>query len=247
MIPLRDNIPNIKPSYGMWVIISVNTAIFILMLSLSHRELLMMTHVFGMIPARVTDPAWALEIGYAPNWFITLGTHMFLHAGFLHFFLNMWMLWIFGDNVEDVMGTVRFLIFYLLCGLGAVLFHLLFNLNSTIPVIGASGAIAGIMGAYLLLYPHARVVAFIPIFFIPYFFEVPAVVFLGIWILIQVISGVTAAIQHEGAQGIAWWAHIGGFVAGMAMIRLFQKRGACIHCTSLEQWFKDHSYSRRGS
>lgn len=241
MIPLRDNIPSRSPSYGMWLIIIANTLVFILQLTMTDRELLRFTHVFGMVPARATDPAWARWVGYSSNWTMTLATHMFLHAGWLHFLLNMWMLWIFGDNVEDVMGPFRFILFYLLCGLGAILAHLLFNLGSPVPVVGASGAIAGVMGAYLLLYPHARVVAFVPIFFLPYFFEIPAVIFLGIWFLIQVVSGLFSLVFQGIGGGIAWWAHIGGFIMGMALVRTFQKREACRHCTTLEQWFRDHS------
>ena len=241
MIPLRDNIPSRGPSYGVWLIIILNTAIFLLQLSLNERELLRFTYIFGMVPARATDPAWAQWVGYSPDWAMTMVTHMFLHSGWLHFLLNMWMLWIFGDNVEDVMGPLRFLLFYLLCGLGAILLHLLFNLGSTIPVIGASGAIAGVMGAYLLLYPHAKVVALVPIFFLPYFFEVPAVIFLGIWFLIQILSGIFSLVFTGMGSGIAWWAHIGGFIAGIALVRLFQKHGTCRHCTTLEQWFRDHS------
>jgi membrane associated rhomboid family serine protease len=241
MFPLRDNIPSRSPSYGMWLIIITNTLVFILHLTMTDRELLRFTHVFGMVPGRATDPAWAQWVGYSPDWTMTLVTHMFLHAGWLHYLLNMWMLWIFGDNVEDVMGTVRFVLFYLLCGMGAILAHLLFNLDSPVPVVGASGAIAGVMGAYLLLYPHARVVAFVPIFFLPYFFEIPAVIFLGIWFLIQIVSGLFSLVFQGIGGGIAWWAHIGGFIMGMALVRVFQKRGACRHCTTLEQWFRDHS------
>lgn len=244
MFPLRDTIPNRSKSYGMWLIIIANTLVFLYQISLSEDQFLRVLHLFGLIPARIVHPTWAELAGYPAQWGVTLITHMFLHAGWLHFLLNMWMLWIFGDNVEDVMGPVRFLMFYLLCGLGAILAHLFFNLDSTLPVVGASGAIAGVMGAYLLLYPHARVVTFVPIFFLPFFFEVPAVIFLGIWFLIQIISGLFfLAIQGLGG-GIAWWAHIGGFVIGMALIKFFQKRDICRHCTSLEQWFREHSRGR---
>jgi membrane associated rhomboid family serine protease len=244
MFPLRDTIPNRSNSYGMWLIIIANTLVFLFQISLSADQSLRVLHLFGLIPARIAHPDWAELAGYPAQGGVTLITHMFLHAGWLHYLLNMWMLWIFGDNVEDVMGPVRFLLFYLLCGLGAILAHLFFNINSTLPVVGASGAIAGVMGAYLLLYPYARVVTFVPIFFLPFFFEVPAIVFLGIWFLIQIISGLFfLALQGLGG-GIAWWAHIGGFVIGMALIKFFQKRDICRHCTSLEQWFREHSRGR---
>ena len=241
MFPLRDNIPSRTRSYGMWMIIFANTFVFLFQASLTEAEALRFTHLFGLVPARLIHPDWARWAGYPTQWGFTLVTHMFLHAGWLHFFLNMWMLWIFGDNVEDVLGMGRFLFFYLLCGLGAIAAHAFLNLNSPVPVVGASGAIAGVMGAYLLLYPHARVVAFVPIFFLPYFFEVPAVIFLGIWFLIQVFSGLFSLMLQGPGGGIAWWAHIGGFVAGMALVKVFQKREACRHCTSLEQWFREHS------
>jgi membrane associated rhomboid family serine protease len=241
MLPLRDNIPSRNVPYGVWLIIIINTVVFALQLGMSESEILRMTHIFGMVPARITEPGWALWVGYSSSWALTLLTHMFLHAGWLHYLLNMWMLWIFGDNVEDVMGPVRFVLFYLACGLGAILIHFLFNARSTIPVVGASGAIAGIMGGYLRLYPHARVVALVPILFLPYFFEVPAVIFLGIWFIIQIASGLFSLVFESQGQGIAWWAHIGGFVAGMILIRAFQKQLACRQCTSLEQWFRDHS------
>lgn len=245
MFPLRDNIPSRGKSYGLWLLLTANALVFLFQVFMPERQAIEFTHLFGLIPARIMHPGWAEWVGFPAQWGATLVSHMFLHAGWMHFLLNMWMLWIFGDNVEDVMGLARFVIFYLSCGLGAILTHLLFNMNSTIPVVGASGAIAGVMGAYLLLYPHARVVAFVPIFFLPYFFEVPAVIFLGIWFIIQIISGVFSLMfQGPMGGGIAWWAHIGGFVAGMALVKVFQKQDTCRHCTSLEQWFREHSRGR---
>ncbi|HDQ40123.1 MAG TPA: rhomboid family intramembrane serine protease [Desulfonatronum sp.] len=242
MIPLRDTIPSRTRSHGMWLIILANTLVFLFQVTLPETQYLQFTHLFGLVPARIMHPDWAQWAGYPTQWGMSLATHMFVHAGWLHFLLNMWMLWIFGDNVEDVMGPVRFILFYMLCGLGAILAHVLFNTDSTVPVVGASGAIAGIMGAYLLLYPHARVVAFVPIFFLPYFFEVPAVVFLGVWFLIQIVSGLFSLMfQSDVGGGIAWWAHIGGFVMGMVLVKVFQKRDICRHCTSMEQWFREHS------
>jgi hypothetical protein len=143
---------------------------------------------------------------------------MFLHGGFWHLFGNMWSLYIFGDNVEDRLGPVRYLLFYLLCGFASGLTHLLFNYYSKLPTVGASGAIAGVMGAYFLLYPHSKILTFIPIFFIPYFIEIPAVFFLGIWFVLQFLSA--AGTPAEGG-GIAWWAHIGGFVFGMICLKIF--------------------------
>ena len=143
---------------------------------------------------------------------------MFLHGGWMHLVANMWTLWIFGDNVEDVMGPLRFLLFYVLCGLCALLMHVATNPESTVPVVGASGAIAGVMGAYFFLYPHARVLILVPLFIISFFFEIPAVFYLLLWFVTQVFSG----LADGGGAGVAWWAHIGGFVAGMLLLRFFR-------------------------
>ena len=156
---------------------------------------------------------------------------MYLHGGFFHFLANMWTMWIFADNIEDVMGPIRFLVFYTFCGLAALGVHMFFNPHSPVPVVGASGAIAGVMGAYFLLYPHSKVLTLIPIFIFPLIVEVPAVVFLGIWFLVQFTSGVSS-LSAQAGQGIAWWAHAGGFVAGMALLWLFRQKDRCKHCST---------------
>jgi hypothetical protein len=144
---------------------------------------------------------------------------MFLHGGFLHLLGNMWFLYIFGDNVEDRLGPFRYLVFYLLCGLASGISHLVINWHSVIPTIGASGAIAGVMGAYFILYPRAKVLTLVPIFIFFQFIELPAFLFLGIWFLFQFLSAAGASAQ---AGGIAWWAHIGGFVFGIVFLKLFE-------------------------
>jgi membrane associated rhomboid family serine protease len=144
---------------------------------------------------------------------------MFLHGGFWHLLGNMWTLYIFGDNVEDHLGPLRYLLFYLLCGMASGASHLLLNLQSPVPTIGASGAIAGVMGAYMILHPHAKILTLIPIIIIPYFVEIPAFFFLGLWLLLQFLN----AAGSQGAGGIAWWAHIGGFIFGFLFLKLFQK------------------------
>ena len=151
-------------------------------------------------------PAWF--------WLPFLVTSMFLHGGWLHVFSNMWTLWIFGDNVEDRLGHGRYLGFYLLSGLAAAAIHTLTNTDSTLPTIGASGAIAGVMGAYFVLFPGARVVTLIPIFFWPLFVELPAILYLGFWFLTQFYSGTLSLAAGRDAGGIAWWAHVGGFLVG---------------------------------
>ncbi|MEY2544213.1 MAG: hypothetical protein QOE81_1674, partial [Verrucomicrobiota bacterium] len=151
-------------------------------------------------------------------------THQFLHGGWFHIIANMWTLWIFGDNVEDRMGPGRFAIFYLLCGTIAGTTHLLTNPDSTVPSVGASGAIAGVLGAYLLFFPTARLIVLFPIFFFPLFFEVPAVFYLAIWFFGQLFSGTAALAGPQQVGGIAWWAHIGGFIGGMLLCGLFAQR-----------------------
>jgi hypothetical protein len=145
---------------------------------------------------------------------------MFLHGGFMHLIGNMWSLYIFGDNVEDRLGSARYIAFYLLCGLASGLTHLLLNAHSNIPTIGASGAIAGVMGAYFVLYPRSRILTLIPIIFIPWFVEIPAFFFLGIWFVLQFLN---AAGSSGQAGGIAWWAHIGGFVFGILFLKLLDR------------------------
>lgn len=201
MFPLRDNIPSRHRSYMMWTLLALNIAFFLAGLGLSNAQEFRLFHLFGVVPARYFDPQWAIFQGYPEGLLLPLGTHMFLHSGWLHLIVNMWTLWIFGDNVEDVMGPFKFLVFYLLCGLGALAVHMLTNSSSTMPVVGASGAIAGVMGAYFFLYPHAKVVTFLPILIIPFIFELPAVFYLGAWFLTQVLSGMLAP---AGGGGVAW-------------------------------------------
>jgi membrane associated rhomboid family serine protease len=150
-------------------------------------------------------------------------TSIFLHGGWMHFIGNMWFLWIFGDNVEDSMGRGRYIIFYLLAGLGASIVHALFNADSNLPTVGASGAISGIMGAYMILYPRGKVLTLIP-FFILFTVNIRALVFILIWIGIQIVQGVVSLGLPGHVGGVAWWAHIGGFVIGALLIFFFRKR-----------------------
>ena len=224
MFPIRDTIPSRHVPVMTWALIGANVLVFVYQLGLPAGELDSLIHSFGLVPARYFSPEWALSVGLpqmAPWPFVS---SMFLHGGFLHLILNVWTLWIFGDNVEDRMGPAKFLAFYLTCGLVAGVAHLAFNLSSTVPTIGASGAIAGVLGAYLLLYPGARVVTVIPIFFWPLFFEIPAFIYLGFWFVSQFLSATAAGSSAPGAGGIAWWAHIGGFVAGVILHRKFFSR-----------------------
>ncbi|NCD24878.1 MAG: rhomboid family intramembrane serine protease [Deltaproteobacteria bacterium] len=233
MFPLRDNIPSRHRPYMVWAILAVNILVFVLMLPLGPGQENGVFHLFGVVPARFFHPDWAVWRGYPEGGSIAFLAHMFLHSGWLHIIANMWSLWIFGDNVEDVMGPVRFLIFYVLCGLAALGVHMVTASDSTVPVVGASGAIGGVMGAYFFLYPHARVVTVVPILIFPLIFEIPALFFLGAWFMSQVFSGL---LTSSAGGGVAWWAHIGGFVAGMLLLRFFRDDARCHYCYRSETW-----------
>lgn len=215
MLPLRDTIGSKNYPVVNSILIAVNILFFLVQLAQGTGSNSFI-NTYGLIPARYT----VHEIGrmFSPQeQVIALVTFMFLHGGFWHLLGNMWSLYIFGDNIEDRLGHARYLVFYLLCGIASGLFHLVLNPHSTIPTIGASGAIAGVMGAYMILYPKSKILTLIPIFIIPYFIEVPAFVFLGIWFLLQFLNAAGSS-AHGG--GIAWWAHIGGFIAGILFLKM---------------------------
>jgi membrane associated rhomboid family serine protease len=211
MIPLRDVIPSRTRPIVTVLLIAANTAAFLYEQSLTDRQLLRFVTTWGLVPA-----------AFSP---ITVITSMFLHGGWLHFLGNMLYLWIFGDNVEDRFGHGRYLVFYFLAGAAAAFLQTLINEASRLPMIGASGAIAGVLGAYLVMFPHSRVLTLVPIFFFVQIVEIPAVVLLGIWFLLQVLSGVGSLAAASGRElgGVAFWAHAGGFVAGMLMVVVFRR------------------------
>ena len=224
MFPIQDSVPSRSVPVVTRTIIFVNALVFFFELMLPQRGVEQIFYLFGIVPARFTHSDWAAYVGFPVDTYWPLLTHQFLHGGWLHIIANMWTLWIFGDNVEDRMGPVRFAIFYLTCGVLAGLTHLATNPNSTVPSVGASGAIAGVLGAYLLFFPTARLVVMFPIFFFPFFFEVPAVIYLGFWFFSQLFSGTLALAGPQHVGGIAWWAHIGGFVSGMILCGLLVRR-----------------------
>ena len=225
MLPIGDTIPNKNPPIAIWFVILANSFVFFCELGMPGQQLERFFYLFGLVPARYTYPEWAAAVGLPFNDYWPFLTNMFLHGGWLHIILNMWALWIFGDNVEDRMGTMRFLFFYLLCGLAGGIVHLLVNPDSTIPAVGASGAIAGVLGAYLVLFPFARVIVLLPILFFPLFFELPAVLFIGFWALSQLFSGTLSLAYQGNIGGVAWWGHVGGFAAGILLQFFFVKRG----------------------
>ncbi len=218
MIPLRDTIRSSNFPVVNTLLIVLNVLVYLEQMA-QGPGLTRFIVTYGLVPARYTIPEMASYFTPAQQVF-SFVSFMFLHGGFLHLLGNMWSLYIFGDNVEDRLGPARYLLFYLLCGFSSGVFHLFTNWNSEIPTIGASGAIAGVMGAYLILYPGSRILTLIPIFFIPYFIEIPAFFFLGLWFILQFLS---AAASHGRTGGIAWWAHIGGFIAGIVLLKLFLK------------------------
>jgi Uncharacterized membrane protein (homolog of Drosophila rhomboid) len=228
MIPIRDNVPRVTTPVAVSAIILLNALAFFYTQELGGRAMAQFFHLYGVVPVRFFEPEWALRAGYPDSSGWPLVSYMFLHGGWFHVIMNMWMLWIFGDNIEDVTGHGGFVVFYLLCGLAAVGLHMLFEQTSPMPVIGASGAIAGVMGAYIVLYPHGRVLTLIPIIIFPLFLRIPSYLFLSIWFVSQVVSGLIAS--GRGAQGVAWWAHVGGFVAGIVLIHLFRRPGHCRYC-----------------
>jgi len=219
MIPIRDDAPRYTTPWINYFLIALNCLVFLYELQLGPRNLNTLFLTFGMVPARMTA---ALRVGAFAAAFLPVLTSMFMHAGWLHIIFNMWWLWIFGDNVEDSLGHFPYLIFYLLGGLGAAVVHIIFNWGSRVPSVGASGAIAGVMGAYFVLFPSARVLTFIFVFFT----WLPAWLILGYWFVLQFLTGAaTSMAAGQGSSGgIAVWAHVGGFLAGVVMIKLFPRR-----------------------
>lgn len=214
MIPIRDTIPSRNYPIVNNAIIFINIVVFLIEIMFI-QDMDRFIYIYGLVPARYTIPSIAVHFTFFDQLFSFL-SFMFLHGGFWHLLGNMWFLYIFGDNVEDSLGHVKYVVFYLLCGLLSGLTHFIVNWNSPIPTIGASGAVAGVMGAYLILYPRSRVLTLIPIFIIPYFIEIPAAFFLAVWFLFQFLS---AMLSDAHAAGIAWWAHIGGFIFGIILLK----------------------------
>lgn len=228
MFPVRDTIPSRTPPVATITIILINAFVFLIELSLPEPVLETVIRTLGVVPQRSVI-LWASE-GIAvgvDRWIWPYFTSMFLHGSLMHIVGNMWMLWIFGDNVEDRMGTARFVVFYTACGVIAGLVHTISNPASPVPTIGASGAISGVMGAYMLLFPHSRVLTFVPVGLFPFFFDLPAPFYLLYWFMLQYVSGIVsivAAGPSHAAGGIAWWAHIGGFAAGFVLGPLMARR-----------------------
>src|SRR5437660_2279305 len=220
MFPIRDDQPSYSTPWVNYFIIGLNAVVFLFELSIQMQGLHALDALvfqFGVVPQHF-ERALAGSAAYPiPGTLLTILTSMFLHGGWLHIIFNMWFLWIFGDNIEDYLGHFTYLIFYLLCGTAAALTQIALAPNSIIPTIGASGAIPGVMGAYVLLYPRARVLTLVVLIVFFTFWWIPAWVFLGYWFLIEFLSGAAMSIAETSRStgGVAFWAHVGGFVTGV--------------------------------
>jgi membrane associated rhomboid family serine protease len=215
MIPLYDTIRSRRFPLINWILIVLNVVVFLYEISLGGAGLERFIRTWALIPSRLIaspETAW-----------VTIFTSMFMHGGWLHILSNMWVLYIFGDNIEERLGGQRYLIFYLLSGVAAALLQTYILQGSSAPMLGASGAIAGVLGGYLVQFPRARVASLVPIFFIFTIIEIPAAIFLLFWFILQLFSGLFA-LQGGGSSGIAWWAHIGGFLFGLLSVSLFAQR-----------------------
>jgi membrane associated rhomboid family serine protease len=215
MFPLHDANPRHRPSFVMWLLVAANVAIFLYMVSLgSERAIMGVISDYAFIP----NLFFASPVGESYR----LVSSVFLHGGLMHVLGNMWFLWVFGDNIEDRMGHGTFLIFYLVAGVLATLTHALVEPGSSVPLVGASGAVSAVLGAYVVLFPRQRILTFIPPFFL---FWLPAWLYLGYWGLIQFLQAASGVLVGEAALGgVAWWAHIGGFVFGMLSVRFLARR-----------------------
>jgi membrane associated rhomboid family serine protease len=215
MIPIKDDVPRTTFPLVVLLLITLNILLFLHEISLG-KSLELFIKNYSIIP----------NIFFSPNVdtfsrFYPFFTSIFLHGSWVHLLGNMWFLWVFGNNIEDRMGHIRFPLFYLGCGIASGLAHTYMNPESAIPTIGASGAISGILGAYLVLYPFSRVLTLVPIFFI-YFVKIPAFFFLGVWFLVQFFSGASSILAGEATTGgVAWWAHVGGFASGIVLLPFF--------------------------
>jgi membrane associated rhomboid family serine protease len=217
MIPIRNAVPSRYPPVVTWVLIAINCLVFLFQVSLSPYELKVLVYQYALIPARYSEVFGSVDTDRAAADILPFFTMMFLHGGWLHLILNMWTVWLFGPTVEDRLGHGRYLAFYLACGLAASVAHVVFNPTSIVPALGASGAIAGILGCYMRLFPLARIVVVVPILFIPLFFEVHAFIFVGLWFMLQIFQATLDSLAPSSSGGVAWWAHVGGFLTGWVL------------------------------
>lgn len=222
MFPLRDTIPSRSFPIITILLICVNLLIFFYEFTLGPQVESLISSL-GVIPAHFSNFLSLSPRGWL-RLILTLFSSVFLHGSWFHVISNMWYLWIFGDNIEDRTGHLRFFVFYLLCGLLAGITHIVMNPLSEIPTIGASGAVAGVMGAYIVLFPRSKITTLIFLVIFIQIVRIPAIIFLGFWFILQILSGTLSLGIIEQSSGVAWWAHIGGFFTGMIIVFLFKKR-----------------------
>jgi membrane associated rhomboid family serine protease len=218
MFPLRDSQPSGTIPFVTYLIIAINVLLFLFEVSLGDQDLSAFLKNFGLVPEDFLQQ-------FGPYQVFTLFSCMFLHGGWMHLISNMWALFIFGDNIEDKLGHFGYFIFYLLCGVCAGLTQVFMSQGSAVPTIGASGAIAGVLGGYIISYPTARVLTAIPIFIVIRLVEIPASVYLGFWFISQFFTGFASIAKEPGEEGgVAWWAHVGGFIAGLILVKIMSFR-----------------------
>jgi rhomboid family protein len=220
VIPLKDTTPGRSWPVVTLLLIAANVAVFIHQITLSPSSSEAFIRTYALTPYRVQMALEGRHYTLAQG-LLPVFTSMFLHGGFLHILGNMWFLWIFGANTEDSMGHVQYLFFYIVCGLGSGIAQMLFSWGSHTPSLGASGAISGVLGAYIVLFPRSRILTLVPLFIIWFTARIPAVVFIGLWFVVQFLSGI-GSLGESGATnagGVAWWAHIGGFLLGVLLAR----------------------------
>lgn len=223
MIPIRDTAPCYNKPWVTWTLMILCITIFTIMYLMPDEWSYRITNLYGMVPIRYAN-GWSGYAGLPFDAYLSFVTNLFLHASWQHLIINCWFLWIFADNIEDRMGHLPFLAFYLICGVLATILQWYFDPKLIIPVIGASGAIAGVLAAYFFIYPLERVVLWIPLLFLPIVIHVPAVAFLGLWVMLQ-LHDATESILFSGTTiDVAWWAHLGGFIAGSLLYRLFLRK-----------------------
>ncbi|MEM7138518.1 MAG: rhomboid family intramembrane serine protease [Myxococcota bacterium] len=226
MIPIRDHNQTRRTPVVTWTLIGANLALFVWSMAFGPSNAEQIVMRFGVIPDVLVNGQWGFSRvdGGALGSVVTPFTSMFLHGGVLHLVSNMWFLHVFGDNVEDVLGRARYLAFYAVSGVGAAVGQVLVDPNSMVPMIGASGAISGVLAGYMILFPHARIVTLVPIVIFIRFFDVPAAAFIILWFALQLVLGyLSLGLLSEAGSGVAWFAHIGGFLVGLVTVKLFYR------------------------
>jgi membrane associated rhomboid family serine protease len=222
MLPIKDDQPRYSTPYVTWFLIALNLMIFLFESTLDAQSLRLLIHQFAVVPYHLSAFLHGSSRYSLGQVLLPFFTSLFLHGSWMHVIGNMWFLFIFGDNVEDYLGHFKYLIFYLLCGFLAMSAQVLVSLHSTVPALGASGAIAGVLGAYFVVYPRARVLTWFFVFVL----WVPAWVILGYWFVLNFLSGTATVlqVQSQNMGGVAFWAHVGGFISGMLLVRVFGER-----------------------